>query len=35
LIVPLLGPLFYGFVRTSPEDHAESLSEYPPDTGDF
>jgi hypothetical protein len=29
LLVPFLGPLFYGFVATSPDDHGEDLPEYP------
>lgn len=33
LVIPLLGPLCYGFIATSPEEHGESLPEYPPDTG--
>jgi hypothetical protein len=35
LLIPLLGPLFYGFTRIAPKEHGEELPEYPPADGHF
>ncbi len=35
LLVPVVGPLFYGFTAVAPEDHGERLPEYPPPDGNF
>jgi len=34
LLIPLFGPLFYAFVKVSPDDHGETLPEYP-DPGSY